>query len=170
MWDRYADGYKGFALEYDLRECIFKYGALGMNVNLFPVIYTNLRPDVTTDEGNIHAYEYFKQVGDKNWLNFVSSTISVNQLYWYRSYLYKDRKEYQHEHEWRMLYYNLKEEKDYISIKDVGCLKAIYYGPDITLKNKDELHTIAIKKGLKEYDVNLDTSSRKYDLKVIAIN
>jgi hypothetical protein len=70
MWDRYADGYKGFALEYDLRKCIFKYNSLGMDVNLFPVIYTELRPDVTLDEGNIHTYEYFKQVGDKNWLNF----------------------------------------------------------------------------------------------------
>lgn len=50
MWDRYADGYKGFALEYDLRRCIFKYNSLGMSVNLFPVIYTDLRPDVTLDE------------------------------------------------------------------------------------------------------------------------
>lgn len=32
-----------------------------MSVNLFPVIYTDLRPD----EGNIHTYEYFKQIGDK---------------------------------------------------------------------------------------------------------
>ena len=49
-----------------------------MNVNLFPVIYTDLRPDGTLDEGNIHTCEYFKQVGDKNWLNFLSSIISVN--------------------------------------------------------------------------------------------
>lgn len=43
-------GIKGFALEYDLRKCIFKYNSLGMDVNLFPVIYTELRPDVTLDE------------------------------------------------------------------------------------------------------------------------
>ena len=128
MWDRYADGYKGFALEYDLIRCIFKYNSLGMSVNLFPVIYTDLRPDVTLDEGNIHTYEYFKQIGDKNWLSFLSSIISVNQLYWYRVYLYKDRKEYEHEHEWRMIYYNLEDENDYVAIPDVGCLKAIYYG------------------------------------------
>lgn len=167
MWDRYADGYKGFALEYDLRKCVFKYNSLEMNVNLFPVIYTELRPDVTLDEGNIHTYEYFKQVGDKNWLNFLSSMISVNQLYWYRSYLYKDRKEY--EHEWRMLYYNLEDENDYVSIPDVGCLNAIYYGPDITPKDKNELHLIAVEKGLKEYDVALDTNSRRYDLRITAI-
>ena len=169
MWDRYADGYKGFALEYDLRKCIFKYNSLEMNVNLFPVIYTELRPDVTLDEGNIHTYEYFKQVGDKNWLNFLSSMISVNQLYWYRSYLYKDRKEYEHEHEWRMLYYNLEDENNYASIPDVGCLNAIYYGPDIIPKDKDELHLIAVEKGLKEYDVALDAGSRRYDLRITAI-
>lgn len=70
MWDRYADGYKGFALEYDFRNCIFRYGALGMNVNLFPVIYTDVKPDVILDEGNIHTYEYFKQIGGKKGLDF----------------------------------------------------------------------------------------------------
>ena len=166
MWDRYADGYKGFALEYDLRNCVFKYNKLEMNVNLFPVIYTDLRPGVTLDEGNIHTYEYFKQIGDKNWLNYLNSIISVNQLYWYKAYLYKDQKEYEHEHEWRMLYYNLENEEDYASIPDTGCLKAIYYGPDIAKEDKEKLHRIAVKKGLKEYDVNLDAESRKYDLKV----
>ncbi|WP_410074241.1 hypothetical protein [Alistipes putredinis] len=112
---------------------------------------------------------YFKQVGDKNWLNFLSSMISVNQLYWYRSYLYKDQKEYEHEHEWRMLYYNLEDENNYASIPDVGCLNAIYYGPDIIPKDKDELHLIAVEKGLKEYDVALDAGSRRYDLRITAI-
>ena len=102
-------------------------------------------------------------------MNFLSSKISVNQLYWYRAYLYKDRKEYEHEHEWRMLYYNLEDENDYVSIPDVGCLNAIYYGLDITQKDKNELHLIAIEKGLKEYDVDLDTGSRRYDLRVTAI-
>ena len=36
----------------------------------------------------------------------------------------------------------------------------------ITKKDKEKLHRIAVKKGLKEYDVNLDAESRKYDLKV----
>ena len=52
---------------------------------------------------------------------------------------------------------------------DVGCLKAIYYGPDISQKDKQELHQIAVEKGLKEYDVDLDTGSRRYDLRVTAI-
>jgi len=48
-------------------------------------------------------------------------------------------------------------------------LKAIYYGPDILQKDKQELHRIAVEKGLKEYDVDLDTDSRRYDLRVTSI-
>lgn len=166
MWDRYASGYTGFALEYDLRECIFKYSAQNFNINLFPIIYSDLRPDVTINEGNIHTYEYFRRLGDKKWLNILNNMIPINQLHWYTSYLYKDKKEYEHEHEWRMLYYNIEDENDYVSIPDMGCLKAIYYGPDITSEDKAELHEIATKKGLEEYDVCLDTNSRKYDLKI----
>lgn len=45
-----------------------------------------------------------------------------------------------------MLYYNLEDENNYASIPDVGCLNAIYYGPDIIPKDKDELHLIAVEK------------------------
>lgn len=169
MWDRYGDGYKGFALEYDFRDCIFRYNKQELNVNLFPVIYTDWRPDVTLDEGNIYVYEYFAQIGDKKLLDFLSSQLRINQIYWYRAYLYKDRKEYGHEHEWRMLYYNLDNENDYEAITDVDCLKAIYYGPDIPSKDKEKLHNIAHKKGMKEYDVSIDFESPKYDLKVTAL-
>ena len=67
MWDRYGGGYKGFALEYDLRNCIFRYNKLSLNVNLFPIMYTDQRSDVTLYEGNIHTYEFLKQDGDKRW-------------------------------------------------------------------------------------------------------
>lgn len=92
--------------------------------------------------------------------------IPINQLHWYTSYLYKDKKVYEHEQEWRMLYYNIKDENDYAAIPDMGCLKAIYYGPDISSNDKAELHEIASTKGIKEYDVSLDLYSRKYDLKI----
>lgn len=167
MWDRYADGYKGFALEYDFRKCIFKYNAISLNVNIFPIIYSDLRLDVTNEESRIYVREACKKMGCRNeQITFFDSIFPVNQLYWYKAYLYKDKKEYEHEREWRMLYYNLDDKEDYTIIPDCGCLKAIYYGPDIDRKEKEELHKIAKQKGIKEYDVNLDTDSRKYDLKV----
>lgn len=48
-----------------------------------------------------------------------------------------------------MLYYNLEDDNDYVSIPDVECLKAIYYGPDIKYENKERLHKIAMEKELK---------------------
>lgn len=166
MWDRYGDGYKGFVLEYDFRNSIFEYSKRSLNVNLFPIIYSNSRLDVTSEESNIYVYEYLKQFGDKNLFHLANSKLSVNQLYWYKAYLYKDRKEYEHEHEWRMLYYNLDNEDDYESIPDAGCLKAIYYGPDIKDNDKEELHKIALQRGIKEYDVSLDSESPRYELKI----
>lgn len=80
--------------------------------------------------------------------------------------MYKDRKEYSHECEWRMLYYNIEDDNDYVSIPDVECLKAIYYGPDIKYENKERLHKIAMEKGIKEYEVYLDTETRDYSLQV----
>jgi len=69
MWDRYGGGYKGFALEYDLRDCIFRYSKLSLNVNLFPVMYTDQRPDVTLDEGNNIHMNFSSKPGIKGGLN-----------------------------------------------------------------------------------------------------
>ena len=166
MWDRYGGGYKGFALGYDFRDFISKYSKSGKNVNLLPVIYSNLRPDVTNDESNIFVYEYFRKLGDRVSCDFLRQRMPANPLHWYKSYLYKDKNEYEHERKWRMLYYNLEEHDDYASIPDCDCLKAIYYGPEINEQNKTELHRIAVEKGLKEYDVNVDSESQRYDLRV----
>lgn len=169
MWDRYGGGYKGFALEYDLRNSISKYNELALNINLFPIMYTDQRPDITLDESYIQVYEYFSQLKDKRWISFLNFCTSTNQLYWYKAYLYKDRKEYEHEHEWRMIYYNLDNEDDYESVPDAGCLKAIYYGPDIKDSDKEELHKIAMQRGLKEYNISLDSESPRYDLKISSL-
>lgn len=167
MWDRYADGYKGFALEYDFRKCIYKYTNINLNVNLFPVIYTDILPDFTLEEGNLYVRECFSKLDVNNvWSYILDINCPFNQLYFYKAYLYKDRKEYSHECEWRMLYYNIEDDNDYVSIPDVECLKAIYYGPDIKYENKERLHKIAMEKGIKEYEVYLDTETRDYSLQV----
>ena len=88
-----------------------------------------------------------------------------NALHMYKPYLYKDKAEYSHEREWRIIYNNSREE-DYELIPDMDCLKAIYYGPDITPENKNKLHEIAEKRGIKEYDVAFDLESRNYKLKI----
>ena len=111
--------------------------------------------------------DYYKQIGcNEKLLSFLDSISPINQLYWYKAYLYKDKNEYGHEREWRMLYYGSNNENNFVSIPDNGCLKAIYYGPDIDKNYKVRLHEIALEKKIKEYDVSLDTESREYDLKI----
>ena len=167
MWDHYAGGYTGFALEYNLKELIYKYqGNQEILPYVFPVIYTDEMPDVTDDETNMYFREKcLKEEWMKNWASFYHS-IPLNALHVYKPYLYKDKAEYAHEREWRMICYDFENKDDFSLIPDMNCLKAIYYGPDISADNKELLHEIAKDKGIAEYDVSLDPDSRAYGLKV----
>lgn len=168
MWDHYADGYKGFALEYNLKELIYKrMGTQKSFISVFPVIYTDKMPDVTDDESNAYMREKsLKEKWMKSWAPLYHS-IPLNVLHMYRPYLYKDKAEYSHEREWRMIYYDENKE-DYSLIPDLNCLKAIYYGPDISRDNKSQLHEIAKARGIVEYDIAFDMESRYYNLKVVS--
>ena len=81
MWDRYADGYKGFALEYDFRKCIYKYTNINLNVNLFPVIYNDILHDFTLEEGNLYVRECFSKLDVNNvWSYMLDINCPFNQL------------------------------------------------------------------------------------------
>ena len=43
--------------------------------------------------------------------------------------------------------------------------KAIYYGCEMTLENKQQLHEISVAKGIKEYAMYFDLYSSKYEMK-----
>jgi hypothetical protein len=172
MWDHYADGYKGFALEYDFR----KWYAL--NVNLYPVIYSPQMLDatemidricITNYVDNIQPEEAYKEVFEifKTQLH---QFYPIDMMYFIKMYLYKDKADYSHEREWRMLKYDRESiDQDYLSIPDMGYLKAIYYGPHMEARYKTHLRSIAKAKGIREYDVLLDRNSRKYSLKVVPL-
>ena len=170
MWDHYADGYKGFALEYDFR----KWHTL--HVNLYPVIYSTQMLDATemidriciTDYvDSIQPEEAYKEVFEL-FKTQLHQQCPIDSLYFIKMYLYKDKVEYSHEREWRMLKIDKDSlNLDFISIPDMGYLKAIYYGPDMKSRYKEHLRTIAKAKGIREYDVVLDRNSRNYNLKVV---
>lgn len=166
MWDYYAGGYTGFALEYNLKEFIVNSSR---NPNfyrhVFPVIYTDKMPDVTDDEGNAYMKEKcLKEDWMRSWAPLYHS-VPLNAMHIFKPYLYKDKAEYSHEREWRMICYDENKE-DFSLIPDLNCLKAIYYGPDISSENRNKLHEIAIARGIAEYDVAFDQESRNYNLKV----
>lgn len=171
MWDHYAGGYTGYALEYNLKEFINKYHSpKDIFIYVFPVIYTDQMPDVTDDESKAYMREKSRnEEWMKSWTPLYHS-VPINALHVYKPYLYKDRAEYAHEREWRMICYDFENQDDFSLIPDLNCLKAIYYGPDISADNKEKLHEIAMNKGIAEYDVSLDIDSRSYDLKVSELN
>ena len=126
-------------------------------------------PDVTDDETNAYLRENCIK---KKWMRYWAPlyySFPLNALHMYKPYLYKDKAEYAHEREWRMICYDFENQKDFSLIPDLNCLKAIYYGPDISADNKERLHEIAKEKGINEYDVSLDSESRTYNLKVSRI-
>lgn len=172
MWDHYADGYKGFALEYDFRKWYT------LHANLYPVIYSSQMLDATemidriciTDYvDSIRPEEAYKEVFEL-FKTQLHQQCPIDFMYYIKMYLYKDKAEYSHEREWRMLKIDKDSlNQDFISIRDMGYLKAIYYGPHMEQRHKEHLRTIAKTKGIREYDVILDKNSRKYSLKVVPL-
>ena len=173
MWDHYADGYKGFALEYDFR----KWYTLD-NVNLYPIIYSSQMLDATDMvDRMVIADNYDKKQVEEPYKDMFEALktqlrqlFPVDLMYYIKMYLYKDKADYGHEREWRMLKIEKgPSDQDYISIPDKGCLKAIYYGLGMEPRFKAHLRMIAKAKGIREYDVVLDKNSRKYSLKVVPL-
>lgn len=175
MWDQYADGYKGYALEYDFRD-YHSQGCLNCpniqdcnkenkNISrLFPVIYSKERYNATGSVLNIMLSEILEQIGNKD------IQLPIDQLHWYKAYLFKDINEYSHEKEWRIITRCPNQfDSDYTEIPNANCLKAIYYGPFMEKRYKEFLINIAQGMGIKQYDVALDEHSTKYELKVCEI-
>lgn len=172
MWDHYADGYKGFALEYNFK----KWYAL--NANLYPVIYSPKMLDGTEMIDRICISDYVDSIQPEEAFKEVFELYKaqlhrycpIDSMYYIKMYLYKDKVEYSHEREWRMLKFDTDTiNQDYISISDMGYLQAIYYGPHMELRYKAHLRTIAKEKDIMEYDVVLDKNSRKYSLKTVPL-
>lgn len=171
MWDTYADGYRGFALEYDFRDfhtrgcwtCTGNCACQRERRNfshIFPIIYTNKRFDATNNVVSLVQRELLSEMG-------IDKYPPIDQLYWYKPYLYKNAESYAHEKEWRIISHcpNRKAE-EYTNISDLETMKAIYYGPNIEKRYKDFLHEVAKLKHLKEYEVYVDPYSPDFELKI----
>ena len=170
MWDTYAGGYTGFSLEYDFRN----WRTLSIDnipVCLFPVIYSSKKIDATEMIDRLSGQEYLRRFGvDDSIIQAYTTAFPIDYLYWLKVFLYKDKSEYSHEKEWRLLelppFVPGEKRKEFSSIQDAGALKAIYYGPEMKERYKAHLREIARIKGIQEFDVTLNRNSRKYELGV----
>lgn len=174
MWDTYADGYKGFALEYNFKDWYISENKWNQqsSVDLFPIIYSSEKYNATKmiDAFCINSLHTLINDFYKNHFGSFIKKLPFDTLSLFKAYLYKDKTEYAHEKEWRLLSLrNTDDKQDYSNISDLGFLKAIYYGPDITKRNKTILSNIAREKGIIEYDVAIDENSKQYKLKIIPI-
>ncbi len=101
---------------------------------LYPVIYSEKRYDATKDIVNIIDNEALQS------LNIQCTPPPIDQLFWYKSYLYEVLNAYSREKEWRLMARCMNQkERDYSNIPDLGCLKAVYYGLDMEKRYKDFL-------------------------------
>ena len=164
MWDRYADGYRGFALEYDLRGPIVGEETEELDKKvypaLYPVIYSNTKYDATEIASWNLVNEFYTVTG-------LSSPPFPDLLYWYKAFLYKDAASYGHEREWRFMCTCKKsQDSKFMEITSGNRMKAIYYGPYIATDTKEHLSMWAKRHKIKEYDVALDNDSRSFELSI----
>ena len=172
MWDNYGDGYSGFALEYNLKEFVCSGCGACRDIascnkmeknfsHVYPVIYTNQRYDATMNIVSIIFSHLLKNFG------FPEMMLPIDNLFMYKSYLYKSSESYSQENEWRLICRcPAMQSCEYASIPDRKSIKAIYYGPDIEERYKSHLRKVAQLRGLEEYDVSVDLDNPSFELKL----
>ena len=167
MWDMYADGYKGYALEYDFSGIPLMFSLLALpnettHSVLLPVFYSDERYDLSNYRIESFIIDRFMATGIES-LKPILHDIDLLDLC--RPYLYKST-EYSREKEWRLICKWGNWNNKYANIVDFDKLKAIYYGPEISWSDREELHEIAVNRELKEYNVRINYSSKSYDLDI----
>lgn len=157
MWSHYSDYHKGFVLEYDLRSSDFLVCSYCKDKNacmdrktaqLYPVIYTNNRYDATEYACNTIVHKLLTSNG------YEANIHQHDKLFPEKMFLNKAL-DWEYEKEWRLLCYarNIVDRQTLrIEVKKPI---AIYYGTKISKINRKILHSIAIEKDIKEYEMYL---------------
>ena len=167
MWDMYADGYKGYALEYNFSGILLMFSLLALpnettHSALLPVFYSDERYDLSNYRIESFLIERYMATEIES-LKPILNNIDLLDLC--RPYLYKST-EYSREKEWRLICKWGNRNNKYANIVDFDKLKAIYYGPEMLLSDREELNKIAANRELKEYNVRINYNSKSYDLDI----
>ena len=149
MWSHYADSHKGFALEYDFRPTLTQPLP---RAGLFPVVYSDGRYDASA----FLTWGMFTILGIKS--------INPDILASIKAALYKS-KLWEYEKEWRMIdprpHDIMTPTPSVIEYRPI----AIYYGKNIEVEKRNRLHSIAVSKGINEYEMIIDPSSPLYEMR-----
>lgn len=149
MWSHYANSHQGFALEYNFRPTLEKPIK---NVGIYPVIYDDVRQDIS----QYMIWSFVRMMG----IQAANPDCSM-----YLKIALHKSSVWAYEQEWRMINMTPRNITDTtpsaIQYKPV----AIYYGKHISGNRKKQLHQIAQEKGLREYEMFIDYSSEKYEMR-----
>ncbi len=95
---------------------------------------------------------------------YVGFNANINDIAFYTKAALHKSPQWQYEKEWR-LFLN-KNNSTGLSCLDIKIKpEAIYYGNDISPINKKILSEMAKEKGIKEYQIYIDTQSDRYSMK-----
>ena len=148
MWSHYAFSHTGFALEYDFRPTLKNPIK---NVLIAPVVYQDRRLDVSSYI--VWAFLFIMGLRTKN--PDISASI--------KNALYKST-EWAYEKEWRLIDSTPRDYFDTSASAIPYRPVAVYYGQNMSLDHKRELHKIASEKGIKEFEMYLDYSSPRFEM------
>lgn len=171
MWGHYADGHKGFCLEYDFTENLVDCDLSCTNVvacpkfllgfPIAPICYSDSRLDATA--GILSIIQQILKDGIKLGMNDYYS----DMLLIVRCLLTKSN-DWRYEKEWRLFNHYPKELKQYRPIMQAKA-KAIYLGHSMTHEHKQELLSIAEEKEIPCYQVIPSYESSEFIYKPILI-
>lgn len=148
MWGHYADSQKGFALEYDFRPTLLNPLP---NVAICPVIYSENRYDAT----DYITWAFLKM----QQMPVISTDISAHM----KVALHKS-KDWEYELEWRLIDPSLQDPNNPKPMVTQYRPNSIYYGTGIDTAHLARLHEVAVRKGIREYEMFIDYGSPKYEL------
>lgn len=144
MWENYADGYKGFCIEYDFSTWQSKpFDEVKNLIYLFPVIYLKEKPV-------FNMVPFFEIATKQNFLeektdDNISLQIDLNKQ------LLRKSSDYYYEKEWR---FSIKNEGN--NFQPFSFVSAIYMGRDIAENNVKHLKVIARKLKVPLYKQTLN--------------
>ena len=156
-----------YVLEYDFCGISLMFSLLALpnettHSTLLPIFYSDERYDLSNYRIESFIIERYMATEIES-LKPILNNIDLLDLC--RPYLYKST-EYSREKEWRLICKWGNRNNKYANIEDFDKLKAIYYGPELSLSDREELHEIAVNRELKEYNVRINHSSRSYDMDI----
>lgn len=166
MWGHYADGHKGFLIEYnskDLLTCLRWRESTGRILNAFsrfcsiyPVIYTESKYNISS--------VFFDSIRQKvcDYMNLGGHMPAADALLPLKTLCLKSQA-WEYEKEWRMFYETSFDSSDFGVVANTKP-KAVYLGIYISEKRKRRLLSIAKRKGISCFQMVKNLESPSYEL------